>query len=284
MSATYGSRPHAGSRSRPAARTPLITSPDTLLDWEQAEIARSRLQARLSHRVEPTAKAVFARYASPAGDTPYAWEYAFHLLADVRGQRVLDLGCGDGGCTMLVASHGARVTALDISTDLLDLARARARVDALDGRVAPLCASGHAIPLAAETIDVVFGMLILHHLDLRRAAAEVHRVLKPGGRAIFTEPIRNSKLLAAVRALIPYRQADVSPFERPLRFDEVDAFAARFESWTHRVFDLPFVRLLRVCGAADAWQSRAYAVNGRLLRQWPQLRHFASVVVFEVRK
>ena len=131
---------------------------------------------------------------------------------------------------------------------------------------------------------MVFGMLILHHLDLPRAAAEVHRVLKPGGRAIFTEPIRNSKLIGAIRGLIPYRQPDVSPFERPLRFDELDAFAARFGSWTHRVFDLPFVRLLRVCGASEWWQSRAYALNGRMLRRWPQLRHFASVMVFEVHK
>ena len=260
------------------------TAPDALLEWERAEIARSGLQARLFNQIEPTSPTVLARYASPAADTPYAWEYAFHLLGDARGQRVLDLGCGAGECTTLVASHGGRVTALDISTDLLAMTRIRTTMDHVDDTVAPLCGSVHAIPLASASVDVVFGMAVLHHVDLALAAAEVHRVLKPGGRAIFTEPIRNSRMLAAVRGLIPYRQPDVSPFERPLRFNEIETFAAAFGSWTHRVFDLPFVQLLRVCRARPSWQARAYACNVRLLQRWPQLRHFASVMVFQVRK
>ena len=41
------------------------------------------------------------------------------------------------------------------------------------------------------SVDVVFGIAILHHLDLPQAAREVWRILKPGGRAIFQEPVRN---------------------------------------------------------------------------------------------
>ena len=148
----------------------------------------------------------------------------------------------------------------------------------------PLCGSAHAVPLRTESVDVVFGMAVLHHVDLALAADEVYRVLKPGGRAIFTEPIRNSKLLAAVRALIPYRQPDISPFERPLRFDEIASFVSRFTSWRHREFDLPFVQLLRVCKAKPSWQARAYQEGARLLEERPWLRKFASVIVFEVRK
>jgi SAM-dependent methyltransferase len=262
----------------------MTTAPNALLEWERAEIARSGIQAKLSDRVPPTPPFIFARFANPPAETPYAWEYAFHLLGDTRGKRVLDLGCGGGECTTLVAAHGGRVAALDISTDLLAMTRQRTVLDGSTEAVAPLCGSVHSIPLASESVDVVFGMAVLHHVNVALAAAEVHRVLKPGGRAIFTEPIRNSKVLAAIRRLIPYRPPDISPFERPLRFDEVRILAQRFRSFEHRVFDLPFVQLLRVCRANITWQSRAHTHDARLLKRWPSLAHFASVMVFQVRK
>lgn len=257
----------------------------SLVEWERAEIARSGLQARLTAAgTRRTPRAVLDRYAAPPADTAFALEYAFHRLGDARGAHVLDLGCGDGEFTTLVAARGARVTALDISADLLSMARARSDLDGARRAVAPLCASIHAVPLADESVDIVFGMAVLHHVDLERAGREIHRVLKPGGRAIFKEPMRNSKALAAVRRMIPYRQPDVSPFERPLRLQEMRAFASRFSSWHSRAFELPFVQLLRVCGAANSWQSRGYAYSDALLDRWPGLQWYASVLVFEVRK
>jgi ubiquinone/menaquinone biosynthesis C-methylase UbiE len=227
---------------------------------------------------------VLERYANPPADTAYALEYAFHRLGDARGMHVLDLGCGDGEFTTLVASHGARVTALDISADLLSMARVRSDLDGARGAVTPLCASIHAVPLADESVDIVFGMAVLHHVDLERAGREIHRVLKPGGRAIFKEPMRNSRTLAAVRRMIPYRQPDVSPFERPLRLQEMRAFASRFRSWHSRAFDLPFVQLLRVCGAGNDWQTRGYLYSDALLNRRPWLHWYASILVFEVTK
>jgi SAM-dependent methyltransferase len=262
-----------------------MTANDALLEWERAEIERSGLQARLSGTdVQPTRADIIARYADAPADTPYAWEYAFHLLGDTRGQRVLDLGCGDGECTTLVAAHGGKVAALDISMDLLSMAARRTCLDGHGDAVTPLCGSVHAVPLASESVDIVFGMALLHHVDLSLAAREVHRVLRRGGRAIFTEPIRNSKLLAAVRGLIPYRHPDVSPFERPLRFDELETFASHFVGWEHREFDLPFIQLVRVSGGTGGWEAYAARQDNGVLRRFPLLRRFASVMVFQVWK
>jgi len=263
----------------------MTSTNEALLEWERAEVVRSGVQAQLArNRVDPTPPHIMARYADPPGDSPYSWEYAFHLLGDARGLRVLDLGCGDGECTTLVASHGGKVAALDISTDLLSMAKARTVMDGYSGTVAPLCGSVHSIPLESASVDVVFGMAVLHHVDLELAAREVHRVLKPGGRAIFAEPIRNSKTIAAVRGLIPYRQPDISPFERPLRFDEIVSFSSRFSSYEHREFEMPFVQLMRVCHVGPALLRRVYQLDVQLLRRFPHLRHFASGIVFQVRK
>ena len=253
--------------------------------WERAEIERSAMQARLTTiAAEPTPRGIVARYADPPRDTAYALEYAFHLLGDVSGQQVLDLGCGDGEFAPLLASHGARVIGLDLSTDLLSISRTRIEVDGLAGRVRPVCASAHSIPLQSNSVDVVFGMAVLHHLDLQLASREVHRVLKPGGRAIFKEPMRNSRFVDGVRAMIPYRQPDVSPFERPLHIDEIRAFASPFRAFSSREFELPIVSLVRVCKAPDRIQQRAHEFDARVLRQFAMLRWYASVLVFEVRK
>jgi SAM-dependent methyltransferase len=254
-----------------------------LVEWEKAEIHRSAIQAGLT-TVERTSPGVIARYADPPRDTAYALEYAFHLLGDVGGKQVLDFGCGDGEFTPLLVSHGARVIGLDISTDLLSIARRRIEVDGFPDTVRPLCGSAHSIPLQTDSVDIVFGMAVLHHLDLDLAAREVHRVLKPGGRAIFKEPMRNSRVVSRVRAMIPYRQPDISPFERPLRIDEIRRFAASFREFSAREFELPFVSLLRVCNAPYRLQARSYECDGKVLKRFPALRPYASVLVFEVKK
>src|SRR5690349_21347271 len=61
------------------------------------------------------------RYKNPPESTVFPLEYAFHLLGDVSGKTVVDLGCGDGLNTVILASLGARVLAVDISDKSLEV-------------------------------------------------------------------------------------------------------------------------------------------------------------------
>lgn len=259
------------------------TDANGLLTWEQAERNRSSSEAsKVAAAIRATSPGVLKRYAAPAADTPYSLEYAYHLLGDVRGLHVLDLGCGTGADSTLLASRGARVTSMDISPDLLELAQRRALLDGVAGSITTTVGSTHQIPLPDESVDVVFGDAILHHVDLQLTAAEVYRVLKPGGRAIFKEPLRNSRIIAFLRKLIPYQQPDVSPFERPLREDEIRGFASRFSSFHARTFELPFVPAVRL--TAKKYEARAFALDKTLQERFPALGYLATVMVFEVRK
>lgn len=261
-----------------------LSESSPLADWERAEVARSRVQASMMCRVQPTAASVIRRYAAPAADSPYALEYVYHLLGDLRGRTVLDFGCGDGRDATLLASKGAVVYALDLSPDLLALAAARARADGHAGTVQFLRASAHAVPLPDESVDVVLGNAVLHHLDLARASREVFRVLRPGGRAIFKEPVRESRLVRMLRTLVPYRRADVSPFERPLRRAEVEAFSRPFRAGRARMFGLPFVAAARLLNTSRVVQAKSHALDGRILAACPRLRMYASILVFELHK
>ncbi|MEN3330639.1 MAG: hypothetical protein V7641_4 [Blastocatellia bacterium] len=254
--------------------------------WERAEVVRSAFEA--AHINEAALLADeddLQRYMNPPANTCYPLEYAHHLLGDARGKLVLDYGCGDGIHTLTLARRGARVQSLDISPELIQIARQRLRLNGIHGGVEFITGSAHEIPLPDESVDVVFGIAILHHLDLALSAREVHRVLKPGGRAIFQEPVRNSRLIKTIRRLIPYRSPDVSPYERPLTDGELQDYARGFSSYRAKAFLLPTTNLVDVIPPLSRRYIHAcYRRDADMLRRFPKLAFYASVRVIELTK
>jgi SAM-dependent methyltransferase len=258
-----------------------LSPPQAVREWERAEIARSSIEAERTSAVAlRVSKRTRARYECPTAATAYPLEFAYHLLGDVRGRRVLELGCGSGANTVCLVARGADVCALDISEDLIGLARRRLKVSGCGGSSCFVVGSAHQLPLPDASVDVVFGIAILHHLDLSLVSREAHRVLREGGRAIFQEPVRNSPTLRALRSSIPWTAPDVSPFERPLTDDDLRAFAAPFSSMRVRAFCLPHVIVgtLLARGHVD----RLYRLDAALLRKVPRLQYYAGIRVIEV--
>jgi SAM-dependent methyltransferase len=113
-------------------------------------------------------------------------ERELRLLGDVKGKRVLDLGCGSGQASIALARQGAHAIALDASAR--QLARARKLAEAEEVRV-----EWHRSDLAdlaflrADSIDLVFSSHALAEVeDLDRVLRQVHRVLRPGGAFVFS--------------------------------------------------------------------------------------------------
>jgi ubiquinone/menaquinone biosynthesis C-methylase UbiE len=140
---------------------------------------------------------------------------AFHQLGELPGRTVLDYGCGHGMAAVVLARRGARVTALDLSHGYLEEAHQRARANGV--AVEFVQADGERLPFADGSFDRVWGHAILHHLNLRRAAAELHRILRPGGVAVFCEPWGENPFLSWARQRVPYPAKDRTPDEQPLR-------------------------------------------------------------------
>lgn len=107
------------------------------------------------------------------------------MLPDVAGLRGLDLGCGEGHNTRLLARLGARMTGLDISTRFLRAAQEAERRDRQG--IGYVQASGERIPLADGSADFVTAFMSLMDMpDLPAVLAEVHRVLRGGGFLQFS--------------------------------------------------------------------------------------------------
>jgi SAM-dependent methyltransferase len=254
--------------------------------WERAEIERSDQEAQhtASWRLAADEQQV-ARYMSPPLNSPFPLEHAFALLGDVTGRIVLDLGCGSGENSLLLARRGAEVIGVDISVSLLALAEQRLAMNGCGAaRVRFLPASAHRLPIPDASVDIVLGIAVLHHLDLDSTSNEVFRVLRPGGRAIFMEPVRDSRVLRVVRKLIPYRAPDVSPFERPLTTLELRQFSAPFRVTNTRRFRLPFVSLVNVVPRLDRSTHTAYRLDRWLLERFPFMETLSTVTVFQIEK
>ena len=105
-------------------------------------------------------------------------------LREISGLAALDLGCGTGRHTTLLVEGGAMVTAVDFSAGMMETARRKPGAD----RVRFVVHDMHEpLPFPDASFDLVVSGLVLEHLrDLDAFFGEARRVLRRGGRAIFT--------------------------------------------------------------------------------------------------
>lgn len=114
------------------------------------------------------------------------------LLGDVAGRTVLEVGCGAAQGTRWAARHGARAVGVDLSRGMLR--RAAELDERLGTSAAVVQADAARLPLAAGVVDVAFSAFgaLPFVADAGAVLAEVHRVLRDGGRWVFsvTHPVR----------------------------------------------------------------------------------------------
>jgi ubiquinone/menaquinone biosynthesis C-methylase UbiE len=109
----------------------------------------------------------------------------FAMLPDVAGLTGLDIGCGEGHNTRLLARRGARVTAIDIAEDFIQHARQAEAEEPLG--IAYLVASAVELPFAGAAFDFATGFMSFMDVpETERVLAEAFRVLKPGGFLQFS--------------------------------------------------------------------------------------------------
>lgn len=139
---------------------------------------------------DAAAPAYLAEHGSDLGDVDFLWcpeglrESEAHLLGDVAGRRVVEVGCGSAPCARWLRREGADVVALDLSGGMLARAAELNRATGID--VPLLQADVGALPLATGSVDLAcsaFGGLPFV-ADVEGALAEVARVLRPGGRFV----------------------------------------------------------------------------------------------------
>jgi len=128
--------------------------------------------------------------------------YKQQLINLCGGGNVLEYGCGPGSSAFLLSQHAASVVGIDISDVAITKAETQAREEGLTN-VAFQVMNAEDLRFPDSTFDLVCGSAILHHLDLRQSFAEISRVLKPNGVALFIEPLGHNLAINLYRRATP---------------------------------------------------------------------------------
>jgi SAM-dependent methyltransferase len=135
----------------------------------------------------------------------YHFEKLHHLLRLInfdgyRGRRVLEVGCGAGVDLARFARGDAQVVGVDLAASAIDLARANFAQQGLAGEFH--VANGEALPFNDSSFDFVYAHGVVQYTaNPQRLVDECHRVLKPGGEAVFQVYNRISWLNALSRLM-----------------------------------------------------------------------------------
>ncbi len=161
----------------------------------------------------------------------------YHVLVerDCAGKQVLEYGCGTGSHAFTLAKRGAKVWGIDISEAGTKLAAEKASRLGVAEQTSFQVMDAEVLKFPENSFDIVCGSGILHHLDLKKSIKEINRVLKPGGRAIFFEPLGHNPLINLYRKLTPHMR---SLDEKPLTLDDLKQIEESFDHMEVRYFHL----------------------------------------------
>ncbi len=139
---------------------------------------------------EAALKKHYNAYATEYDGIKHTVEQILARLKPPPGSSILDLGCGTGALTFRLPEKGdfRRVSGLDLSEGVLDIAKKRAAELGLDNfEFHP--GNACSLPFQNKEFDIVVSSFVLHLVsDLKKALSEVCRVLRPGGNAILQFP------------------------------------------------------------------------------------------------
>jgi ubiquinone/menaquinone biosynthesis C-methylase UbiE len=205
------------------------------------------------------------------------------LFQKVAGRRFLEYGCGTGSSAFDIARQGGDVVGIDISPVAIEMATEKAHQEQLESRTEFLLMNAEELEFPDASFDVICGTGILHHLDLEKSYSEIARVMKPGGVAVFLEPLGHNPFINWYRDRTPEMR---TPDEHPLLMKDFVLARKYFTSVEARFYH--FLSLGVVPFRSTPLFKPLYAVTEGLDRAlmtiFPPLKRWAWNCVMELRK
>jgi SAM-dependent methyltransferase len=205
-------------------------------------------------------------------------EEAHKYLGDLNGKELLFYGCGvNWRQANEFYEGGSRITMIDISGSSISILQKKIKEMNRETFMIPLQMDCESLEVDANTFDLIYGRAILHHLNLKKALGEIIRVLRPGGRAVFLEPLGMNPIINFFRWLTPNIR---TPYEHPLVEADFILMKELFGNVSHREFTLMalggvalnvFLRAIKLPPIRLNWLNQ---MDLSLLEKFPSLRKY----------
>lgn len=153
-------------------------------------------------------------------------EFKKRVSHSIQGKRALELGCGPTTFSPEFSHLAEHIKGIDISEEAVRQSEEIAKKNGLNN-VDFEVMNAEELSLPAQSIHLIFGSGIIHHLDLTAFYKEARRVLVPDGRILFMEPLGHNPIINAYRKLTPGMR---TPDEHPLLKKDLIQLAQNFEN------------------------------------------------------
>lgn len=199
-------------------------------------------------------------------------------MTDLKERRVLEVGPGEGLDLEKLHGSGARLAAVDISPVSLSISKRRCP------RCDLLAMDGSSLGFSDSVFDFVFARTLLMHVEKELFFKECRRVLKPGGKAVFIEPLKRSPLLLPYRAALSSGRQIHPEYLSPVDLGQMRSLFESVSVW--------YFYLLSAVGAPFAsivpWTGRLFLplewLDRVLLTLFPFLENLCWISVIECTK
>ena len=232
-------------------------------------------------RQDPLDSTWVAKATHPSSWPLDYWEYTFYLVGDLHGKRALEIGCGAGLLTRMLALKGASVSAIDVSEEGCISTRMKLEKNGLPFET--ICVmDAHSLKFLDESFDLVFMAGVLHHVNIQKVLVEVRRVLRAGGRVVCYEPLRYGRIMRFLKDFWlkakGLRDHDQTEHEEALADAELIAFGQTFSAGFIRKFNF-LAKTNRLENRFGLLASTLRWSDYLLLTAAPPLRRFCTCAV-----
>ena len=192
--------------------------------------------------------------------------YIAQRLGDIRGKRLLDVGCGLGEASVYFAMLGADVTSTDLSQGMLNATCRLAQANGVSVTPHVSAAEDMRLPSNAE-FDIIYAGNLLHHVDIDQTLSRIKPYLAHGGLVVTWDPLAYNPIINVYRAMAT---AVRTPDEHPLKLGDINLFRKHFSSVETRYFWLTTLSI--------------FIIMALFQRRNPNKERFWKVVVKEGKK
>ena len=158
--------------------------------------------------------------------------YITQRLGNIKGKRLLDVGCGLGEASVYFAMLGADVTSSDLSQGMLDATTRLAQINGVSVKQHVASAEDMQLPPDAK-FDFIYSGNLLHHVDIEETITRIKPHLADGGKFVTWDPLAYNPAINVYRSMA----TDVrTPDEHPLKWRDIKLFHKHFGTVETRYF------------------------------------------------